>query len=346
MGCCTTLSRSYLKALKRWSDPLTLSLGFLDGGDRSMLLDSRSRLPSPSPKLYDKPTLPSSDTSESSLGSHDSDPASLATCYVPTASLLVTNLPTILFSQAQDLHPLFFPFGHIEKLEIVQVSPLGTMSVVVQYSAAHVAKEAKETLSGQLYGNYRIEARYVNPIALDLSTSGLMSVDRNTDCTFTPGGSSGQPRAALNNHTVCCDTGRMNGLAHPPQLEFATGSFFHRDSPLISPPRQSPLSMLPSVFSGNFQDYDSSRLPSANSRFVHFVHFFLLPKHLILSVGGTPTKDMDFNHIDINLLCWIRCTTTLSIRALPLECFSEYFGRFSSLGRPPTSVLQGPSLSC
>ena len=310
-----------------------------------MLLDSRSRLPSPSPKLYDKPTLPSSDTSESSLGSHDSDPASLATCYVPTASLLVTNLPTILFSQAQDLHPLFFPFGHIEKLEIVQVSPLGTMSVVVQYSAAHVAKEAKETLSGQLYGNYRIEARYVNPIALDLSTSGLMSLDRNTDCTFTPGSSSGQPRAALNNHAGCCDTGRVNSLAHPPQLDFATSSFFHRDSLLISPPRQSPLSM-PSVFSGNFQDYDSSRLSSANSRFVYFVHFFLLPKHLIPSVGGTPMKDMDFNHIDINLLCRIRCTTTLSIRALPLERLPEIFGRLPSLGRLPTSVLQRPSLSC
>ena len=226
-----------------------------------MLLDSRSRLPSPSPKSYDKPTLASPDTSESSSGSHDSDPAFLATCSVPTASLLVTNLPTLLFSQAQDLHPLFFPFGHIEKLEIVQVSPLGTMSVVVQYSAAHVAQEAKETLSGQLYGSYQIEARYVKAIGsnlLDLSTSGLMTEDRGSDRpVFTHGDFLGQFRV-LDDH----DTGRMKQLAHSSQLGLATGPFFHR---AISLPR--PLLSLPSAFPGNFQDYDS-RLSSVDSRFV------------------------------------------------------------------------------
>ncbi|KIM46949.1 hypothetical protein M413DRAFT_422474 [Hebeloma cylindrosporum] len=141
------------------------SQGFLDGGDRAMLLDSRSpaRSPSPSPILHGKRRLTSSDSSDSSLDSHEADPASLATSSVPSTSLLVTNLPTLLFSQAQDLHPLFFPFGHIEKLEIVQVSPLGTMSVVVQYSQATIAQEAKESLSGQRYGSYQVEARYVKP---------------------------------------------------------------------------------------------------------------------------------------------------------------------------------------
>jgi hypothetical protein len=240
-----------------------------------MLLDSRSRLPSPSSKSYDKPTLASSDTSESSLESHDSDPAFLATCSVPTASLLVTNLPTILFSQAQDLHPLFVPFGHIEKLEIVQVSPLGTMSVVVQYSAAHVAQEAKETLSGQLYGSYQIEARYVKPIGsnlFDLSTSGLMTADRKSDRpVFTPGDFLGQPRV-LDDH----DTGRMKELAHSGQLGLATGPFFHH---AISLPR--PFPSLPSAFPGNFQDYDSSRLSYVDSRFVYFVGLLLLPVSIV-----------------------------------------------------------------
>ena len=233
-----------------------------------MLLDSRSRLPSPTPKSYDKPTLASSDISESSSGSHDSDPAFLATCSVPTASLLVSNLPTLLFSQAQDLHPLFFPFGPIEKLEIVQVSPLGTMSVVVQYSAAHVAQEAKETLSGQLYGSYQIEARYVKPIGsnlFDLSTSGLTTTDSKSDGpVFTPGDFLGQPRVLDD-----CDTGRMKDLAHSSQLGLVTNPFFHR---AISLPR--PLPSLSSAFPGNFQDYESNRLSSVDSRFVCFVRLF------------------------------------------------------------------------
>ena len=233
-----------------------------------MLLDSHSCLPSPSPKSTscEKPTLASSDTSESSSGSHDSDPAFLATCSVPTTSLLVTNLPTLLFSQAQDLHPLFFPFGHIEKLEIVQVSPLGTMSVVVRYSAAHVAQEAKETLSGQLYGSYQIEARYVKPIGsnlFDLSTSGRMNEDRKSDRPVsTPGDFSGQPRV-LDDHGA----ERMKDFAHSSQLGLATGPFFHR---AISLPM--PLPSPPSTFPGNFQDNDSSRLPSVDSRFVYFAH--------------------------------------------------------------------------
>ena len=233
-----------------------------------MLLDSRSRLPSPTPKSYDKPTLASSDISESSSGSHDSDLAFLATCSDPTASLLVTNLPTLLFSQAQDLHPLFFPFGRIEKLEIVQVSPLGTMSVVVQYSAAHVAQEAKETLSGQLYGSYQIEARYVKPIGsklFDLSTSGLMTADRKSDGpVFTPSDFLGQPRVQ-DDH----DTGRMKDLAHSSHPGLATGPFFHR---AISQPR--PLTSLPSAFPGNFQDYDSSRLSSVDARLVYLYIYF------------------------------------------------------------------------
>ena len=295
--------------------PIYLSLGFLDGGDRAMLLDSRSRLPSPSPKSYDKPTLASSDTSESSSGSHNSDPAFLATCSVPTASLLVTNLPTLLFSQAQDLHPLFVPFGHIEKLEIVQVSPLGTMSVVVQYSAANVAQEAKETLSGQLYGSYQIEARYVKPIGtnlFDLSTSGLITADRKSDRPVsTPSDFLGQPRV-LDDY----DTGRMKDLARSSQLGLVTGPFFPRAIPLPMP--------LPS---GNFQDYDGSRLSSVDSRFVYFCTFILLP--VSLSVGGTPSKDMVLNYINVNSLCRIKYTTTPSIRALLLEYF-PFLGRLTS----------------
>ena len=298
-----------------------------------MLLDSRSRISSPSPKSYDKPSLASSDTSESSSESHDSDPAFLATCSVPSASLLVTNLPTLLFSQAQDLHPLFFPFGHIAKLEIVQVSPLGTMSVVVRYSAAHVAQEAKEALSGQLYGSYQIEARYVKPIGsnlFDLSTTGLMTADRKPDRPVsTPGDFSGQPRV-LDDHC----TGRMKDLAHTGQFGLATGPFFHRAISLPMPPPS-----LPSAFSGNFQDYDSSRLTSVDSRFVYFVRLLFLP--ILFSEGGTPTKDTDLTFINVNSLCRIKYSTTLFIRALLLEYF-PVLGRLHLFGllRRPSDLLQ------
>jgi len=132
-------------------------LGFLDGGDRSMVLEARTYIPSPSPRLQER----SSSCQDLSRSHGEDDLSLLITCSVPTTCLLVRNLPTMLFSQAQDLHPLVFPFGQIDKLEIVHVSPLGCLSVIVQYSSTSSAREAKESLSGQLYGNFRIEARYV-----------------------------------------------------------------------------------------------------------------------------------------------------------------------------------------
>ncbi|KAF8965054.1 hypothetical protein BDZ97DRAFT_1813400, partial [Flammula alnicola] len=109
----------------------SLSLGFLDGGDRAMLLDSRSHMPSPSPTPFERQRLTTCDSSDSSLESHDADPASLTTSTVPTTP----GSP-----------PLFFPFGHIEKLEIVQFLRL-----------------------------YQIEARYVRP-----TRSGLLDLDRTS----------------------------------------------------------------------------------------------------------------------------------------------------------------------
>ncbi|KAJ3513518.1 hypothetical protein NLJ89_g2907 [Agrocybe chaxingu] len=160
------------------------SQGFLDGGDRGILLDSRPQLPCPSPKLHEARSRASSDTSDSSLGSHDADLPSLVPSSSPTASLLVCNLPTLFFSQAQDLHPLFVPFGNVEKLEIIQVSPLGTLSVFVQYSSVSGAQEAKDSLTGQIYGNCQLEARYVKysntPAILSptFSATGISTPDR------------------------------------------------------------------------------------------------------------------------------------------------------------------------
>ncbi|CAA7264277.1 unnamed protein product [Cyclocybe aegerita] len=168
------------------------SQGFLDGGDRGVLVDSRSQLPSPSPKpLHETRSRASSDTSDSSLGSHDADLPSLMPSSSPTASLLVCNLPTLFFSQAQDLHPLFVPFGNVEKLEIIQVSPLGTLSVFVQYSSVTAGQEAKDSLTGQIYGSCQLEARYVKysnttatltpSLTPTFSATGISTPDRILD---------------------------------------------------------------------------------------------------------------------------------------------------------------------
>ncbi len=128
----------------------------------------------------------STDTSNSSVGSYNAP--FLMICSSPTTTLLVSNLPTLLFSQAQDLHPLFFPFGHIDSLEVAQVSRLGCMSVIIQYSSIASAQEARDSLNGQLYGSFRIETRYVRLSSLVPSntsrtpgTSGLLSERRMTD---------------------------------------------------------------------------------------------------------------------------------------------------------------------
>ena len=109
-------------------------------------------------------------------------------CSSPTTTLLVSNLPTLLFSQPQDLHPLFFPFGHIDSLEVAHISRLGCMSVILQYSSIASAQEAKDSLNGQLYGSFRIETRYVRLSSLVSSntsrtpgTSGLLLERRMTD---------------------------------------------------------------------------------------------------------------------------------------------------------------------
>jgi hypothetical protein len=145
-----------------------LILGFLDGGDRSLILDARTHVASPSPRLQEGSSFYQDPYH---LGG-EVDSNLFMNCSLPTTCLLVTNLPTMLFSQAQDLHPLVFPFGQIDRLEIVHVSPLGCLSVLVQYSSALSAQEAKESLNGQLYGNFRIEARYVRLDPWDLQHKG------------------------------------------------------------------------------------------------------------------------------------------------------------------------------
>ncbi|KAF9467891.1 hypothetical protein BDZ94DRAFT_1305069 [Collybia nuda] len=162
-----------------------LYTGFLDGGDRTLAVDSRvSQGYCPPDILLETPIPPSANSSSSSITSHENDPASLSPSPVATPTLLVTNLSSLLFSQLQDMHPLFYPFGRIKKLEIVDTSP-GSTSAVVEYASAEIAQEAKETLHGQCYAGHQISARYVR------TKSSILDLDAafyhtNAPRTFVP----------------------------------------------------------------------------------------------------------------------------------------------------------------
>lgn len=85
-----------------------------------------------------------------------------AACAVP--ALLVTNLPSVLFSQVADLHPLLCPFGEIVALKIVSEKHEGeTISVFVEYKTALQAKEAFEALCGQRYTSKPVNVEFVQP---------------------------------------------------------------------------------------------------------------------------------------------------------------------------------------
>ncbi|KAF9233193.1 hypothetical protein BU15DRAFT_54228, partial [Melanogaster broomeanus] len=136
------------------------SQGFLDGADRTtMLAVSGPCSLSSSDEVHTNPAL-----------SHAREPEHVIDnnwnlTYTPTSTLLVSNLPTVLFTQISDLHPLFYPFGPIKDMRILGPfpgDPLNrTVTAVVQYDDASIAQEAKETLQFQSYAGYPIGVHYI-----------------------------------------------------------------------------------------------------------------------------------------------------------------------------------------
>ncbi|KZT23641.1 hypothetical protein NEOLEDRAFT_1211681 [Neolentinus lepideus HHB14362 ss-1] len=194
------LSRTEIKGYRidvSWA-VVQRSQGFLDGGDRGMLL-----------------SRPSSASSMTGSDDSVSDPSLMGTVddhlTVPeakflaarshissqSATLLVSNLPTLLFSQTVDLHPLFCPFGDIKKLEILEpthtASQPSTISVLVQYASVVSAQEAKDALQNQVYAGYAIRLEYMNQTPC--------SSDRGSDYSaFSSLRSSPDLKSTLNPH--------------------------------------------------------------------------------------------------------------------------------------------------
>lgn len=95
------------------------------------------------------------------------DPSSLVASLLPSPSLLISNLPTILFSQLSDVDPLVRPYGNVTQVKLLPKSTsdalCDTVSVAVEFEAVAHAQDAKEALHGQVYANSTLLVQFVQP---------------------------------------------------------------------------------------------------------------------------------------------------------------------------------------
>ncbi|KAJ7741943.1 hypothetical protein DFH07DRAFT_964721 [Mycena maculata] len=143
------------------------SKGFLDGGDRAGVVHSPTSLNCPSPTLGDQ--LSNDSQALPSLSS------------TPTNTLLLANLPSLLFGSEDDLRGLVCPFGTVKALRIVTLPspssaasspffPISTSTpapstpitaAVVQYNALPAAQDARHALDGESYAGCRVRVAYL-----------------------------------------------------------------------------------------------------------------------------------------------------------------------------------------
>jgi hypothetical protein len=93
---------------------------------------------------------------------------SLSGAHSGPTSIVVHNLPALLFTQDSDLEPLFCPFGEVKEIRkqgpsSSSQSRAGTISVLVTYSSVTGAREAKIALHGQTYGDTPIIVDFLLP---------------------------------------------------------------------------------------------------------------------------------------------------------------------------------------
>jgi hypothetical protein len=144
--------------------------GFLDGGDRTVTLEGQV---DPAPPSADLSTTPAFQTPVA-LGDH-STVNPLSGARARHASILVRNIPALLFAQDSDLEPLFYPFGDVKDIRRQGVSSAtrfrtDTFSVIVTYSSAAGAREAKAGLEGQRYGDTPLIVEHLSPFRADGNT--------------------------------------------------------------------------------------------------------------------------------------------------------------------------------
>ena len=107
------------------------------------------------------------------------------------ASILVRNLPALLFAQDSDLEPLFCPFGDVKEIRRQGVSSAtrshtDTISVIVTYSSVAGAREAKAVLEGQRYGDIPLIVEYLPPFDCNAETGWKYGCDPVSRSSLNP----------------------------------------------------------------------------------------------------------------------------------------------------------------
>lgn len=177
----------------------------------------------------------SADSSTSSISSNEDEISGLSPSLVPTPTLFVTNLPTLLFSDAKDLYPLFCPFGLIKKLSVTEKFPNATTSVILEYGSAEVAQEAKETLHGQCYAGHQIATCYIR------TKSSLLDLVSVSNAAYY----NGNARPALNpvahqSSSLLRHPGSYYNTPYPQHFNKEPQHYF-QNVPLRAPPFVSPV---------------------------------------------------------------------------------------------------------
>lgn len=144
------------------------AVGFLDGGDRNISLP-----PPMPPSPVEKENSPENPSAENLPKGAWSFVVSIAV----TSTLLIKDLPLLLFSQPSELEPLLLPFGQIKKLDILETSgsdtTSGSITVAVEYATTDSAYEAKMTLDGQVYANNILKIGFIQPVPSACDTLAL-----------------------------------------------------------------------------------------------------------------------------------------------------------------------------
>lgn len=138
--------------------------GFLDGGDRAMVLSQQNSPVASSPTGDFEALDPTATPETPAIVTPPMDCTLQTFCSRSAPSLLVTNLPAVLFAQPSDLRPLLCPFGTIVKLNVLdRPTDVDSLSVTVEYQSVSEAQEAKDCLNGQLYADRHIKAEFLLP---------------------------------------------------------------------------------------------------------------------------------------------------------------------------------------
>ncbi|KAJ7634592.1 hypothetical protein FB45DRAFT_470110 [Roridomyces roridus] len=142
------------------------SKGFLDGGDRAGVVQ-----PPTAATLNSAPPVVSSQIPTS-------NPSLPTMSMVPTTTLLLANLPLLLFGSEDDLRGLVCPFGTVNVLRIVTLPTRSasskpflpgsastpapsTTAAIVEYDALAAAQEAHRALDGESYAGCTVRVVYL-----------------------------------------------------------------------------------------------------------------------------------------------------------------------------------------